>query len=444
MAAEKPGFRNLIVMLDGQSASHCHYPAAGTETPMPMPATTARSVVAYAAANDLTLTLLYARDLPPAELDDCFAGVACARIVPLPLAARYPGALVVIDRNDWDSLAELPDSADRNIVLRLQRGEIPQLPLMIRRLLRKCRRLNLCLLDIEAMTDPDFESYRDRLAETAAILATEYRQGREFELSAITDRMLLTAMNNCDAGQQHLTVAPDGTLHLCPGFFRLRPQDAVGNLTTGPKIPNAELLRLDHAPICSICDAFQCRRCHLLNKQLTMEINTPSRQQCVLSHLERDASRKLLQTLADHEDLKKLAPIPELDYLDPFEELMARRAPKAPPVRPAAPAPSNVKVAKTPFSLATGPVVVKDGDRTFTLPRLEPLKVPAPAGAGAAPVPRPAPGQPAPTAQMPASNSRRPEPVNLDTASIKDLVSKMIEQQRAVLETLEKLEKELS
>jgi CXXX repeat peptide maturase len=433
MAAELAVLQNLVVMLDERSISHCHYRCGGAEAGAPMTAAVAGRVREFASANKTALTLLYARQAPPAELEACFAQVPSARIVPLPLAALYPGALVVVDREDWDSLALLPDNRERNIVLRLPREELHQLPLMVRRLLRKCRRLNLCLLGVEEMKDTDLELYRAMIADTAAIMATEYRQGREIELNALSDRLLLSAMNNCDAGLKHLTVSPDGKLHLCPGFHRERPEDAVGDITAGPGIPNPELLRLDHAPICSICDAFQCRRCALLNKTLTLEINTPSRQQCVLSHLEREASRRLLADLADHEDFKKLPAIPALNYLDPFEELMARRSPKA--VAP----PSAIAAAKTavpqprlqrpPLSPATGDIVVKNGGRTFSLPRLGPLK----------------PGSAAPASgSVGPPELISPKPANLDTSSARDLVSKLVEQQKDVLATLEKLLKELS
>ena len=83
-------------------------------------------------------------------------------------------------------------------------------------------------------------------------------------------------------------------------------------------IPNPQLLKLDHAPLCRICDAYQCKRCVWLNQKLTLDINTPSHQQCVLAHLERNASRELQQQLTvagftTGEEVK------EITYIDPFD-----------------------------------------------------------------------------------------------------------------------------
>ena len=86
----------------------------------------------------------------------------------------------------------------------------------------------------------------------------------------------------------------------------------------GLQIPNQQLLQLNHAPLCRICDAYHCNRCIWLNNRLTWDNNTPSRQQCVLAHLERNASRDLQQQLKaagmdGGEEIK------HIDYIDPFD-----------------------------------------------------------------------------------------------------------------------------
>ena len=114
-------------------------------------------------------------------------------------------------------------------------------------------------------------------------------------------------MNNCNAGWESITLAPDGKFYICPAFYQDNLGD-VGDLKNGINIPNPQLYRLDHAPICSHCDAYQCRRCIWLNLKTTLEVNTPSHEQCVVSHLERNASR-----IINSEN------IPEINYLDPFD-----------------------------------------------------------------------------------------------------------------------------
>lgn len=52
---------------------------------------------------------------------------------------------------------------------------------------------------------------------------------------------------------------------------------------------------------------------------MTYEVNTPSHEQCVISHLERNASRLLLSNIRKHGTFLPNKEIKEIKYLDPFE-----------------------------------------------------------------------------------------------------------------------------
>ena len=53
---------------------------------------------------------------------------------------------------------------------------------------------------------------------------------------------------------------------------------------------------------------------------MTKEVNTPSHEQCVAAHIERNVSRQLLRIISEHgEFLSETGDIEEIDYLDPFE-----------------------------------------------------------------------------------------------------------------------------
>ena len=134
----------------------------------------------------------------------------------------------------------------------------------------------------------------------------------------LTDRMFLDKMNNCNAGDESITLAPDGKFYICPAFY-LDGSKAVGDLENGLDIKNRQLYRLDHAPICRKCDAWQCRRCVWLNRKTTLEVNTPSHEQCVVAHIERNASRRLLKEIRTLGEFLPEKEIKEIDYLDPFD-----------------------------------------------------------------------------------------------------------------------------
>jgi len=194
-------------------------------------------------------------------------------------------------------------------------------------------RINLCITDVERFTDEQIEAYKQVLNEWNAALLELYKQGQSPQFNLLTDRMMLEKMHNCEAGVSNITLAPNGKFYLCPAFYydeqtkvfnqlnhhNPSSDNSVGDLESGLDIPNPQLLRLDHAPLCRNCDAYQCRRCIWLNRKLTWDNNTPSHQQCVMAHIERNASCDLLNDIRKVGEFMPNIDIKEISYLDPFD-----------------------------------------------------------------------------------------------------------------------------
>jgi CXXX repeat peptide maturase len=166
----------------------------------------------------------------------------------------------------------------------------------------------------------DFDKYKGKLEEISTIVEQEYISGSITQWNILTDRMMLTEMKNCGAGDTSITLASNGKFYICPAFYYDETEDSVGDVHNGLSIPNQHLYKLEYAPICRHCDAYQCKRCIWLNRRMTGEVNTPSQEQCVISHLERNSSRKLLYGIREHGDFMNGTEIKEIDYLDPFEK----------------------------------------------------------------------------------------------------------------------------
>lgn len=186
-------------------------------------------------------------------------------------------------------------------------------------LIEKADRLNIVLTDIETFRADDFDSYKKCLKTLADKLEEQYAAGKSPQLNLLTDRMMLDKMNNCGAGDTNITLAPDGKFYVCPAFYYSIDGYNIGSLADGLDIKNSQLYKLDHAPICRECDAYQCKRCVWLNRKTTLEVNTPSHEQCVVAHLERNASRELLANIRKHGVFLPDNEIKEIDYLDPFD-----------------------------------------------------------------------------------------------------------------------------
>ena len=206
-------------------------------------------------------------------------------------------------------------------VLRTGKKELFRTSEEIKRKLRSISRLNIVITDIPDFEEKDFVAYKEFLTDISESLLQAYRDGITPQLNLLTDRILLKSMNNCGAGETTLTLAPTGEFYICPAFY-YNSSPAVGNLDEGIRIKNAQLYHLDHAPLCRHCDAYHCHRCIWLNLETTQEVNIPSREQCVVAHIERNASARLLKRMYECGTIAPghLVPFDETTCLDPFEK----------------------------------------------------------------------------------------------------------------------------
>ena len=227
----------------------------------------------------------------------------------------------VIVYHDWTGLSFGKFEEDKSYVLRTSKADLFDRFLFVKDILSKVTRLNVVITDVESFKEEDFERYKQILQVLSDHLEKLYVGGKSPQLNLLTDRMMLSAMNNCGAGDSCITLASNGKFYVCPAFYYEDEADCIGDLEHGLDIKNKQLYRLDHAPICRHCDAWQCKRCIWLNRKMTLEVNTPSHEQCVLAHLERNASRELLQNIRKHGTfLPQQEDIKEIDYLDPFDK----------------------------------------------------------------------------------------------------------------------------
>lgn len=309
----------LIVQLADDSVSFCHYPQG--RAGRTIDAQTLRKAIFWAMTENLNIQFVYPDREVSAELKEIIHTIDHADIVGNrceDAALRSTAAVVTFD--GFDGFAEYDFRAGQAYLVRSSVSELAAHACVLAEALAKVDRVNVALTDIPSINDVALESYRKTLAQLAVAVKQQYANGHAVQLNLLTDRMVLSEMNNCNAGNESVTLAPDGRFYICPAFY-LDRSHSVGDVETGLNIPNRQLYDLPHAPICRICDAYHCRRCVWLNRHLTLEVNTPGREQCVVAHIERNAARQLLSDIRQIGDFLPETDIPEIDYLDPFEKV---------------------------------------------------------------------------------------------------------------------------
>lgn len=304
---------HLIILLDDTSVSYCHYDNTDTKRRL-IALDDLKAGIIWAMKENLNIQFVYPDYVLPDEYNETIETIDHTKIKP-DVQAKDADVLVL---TDWKNRL-LPAIKGATCIIRASRKELEDCYDKIVEVLNMAERLNIVLTDINSFTDEEIDDYKAYLEKLADDMSKMYSQGKAIQVNLLTDRIMLSEMNNCNAGNSSVTLAPNGMFYLCPAFFYDNPQNDVGNLQDGLRIKNQQLLCLDHAPICHNCDAYQCRRCVWMNCRLTMDANTPSHQQCVVAHLERNASRQLQLKLQEKGiSLTPSNEIKEIDFLDPF------------------------------------------------------------------------------------------------------------------------------
>lgn len=312
----KPYLQYLVILLDDTSVAYCHADNPLKEHNL-MPIETLRKAILFGMKQNLMIQYVYPEYDLPEEYDEVIESIDHVKI-----------------GRDVKVFNEVPTKLESdNVVIRLTVADFISKQYDIAALLPQAKRLNICLTDIESFKDEQQDAYKKALNTLNSVLLNLYKEQKQPQLNILTDRLQLTEMHNCEAGIGNITVAPNGKFYLCPAFYydermgisnRMNhvTKDAtrsVGDLDSGLNIPNKQLLQLDHAPLCRICDAYHCNRCIWLNQKLTWDNNTPSHQQCVISHLERNTTQQLLADIRKISEFMPEQKIKEIDYLDPFD-----------------------------------------------------------------------------------------------------------------------------
>ena len=321
----------LVILLDDTSVPYCHADNPLKERNL-MPIETLKKGILFGMKHNLMIQYVF----PNYALSEEYASVieSIDNVKIYPIGHKPVTGIESENEADVEVTDTIPEKVEtKNLVLRLTFSEMLKQKDRIAKLFANGKRVNLCITDVEQFTDEQIETYRQVLNEWNKALLELYKQGQSPQFNLLTDRMILEKMHNCEAGISNITLAPNGKFYLCPAFYydeRMQvfnqmnhhqpsSDTSVGDLEKGLEIHNPQLLQLDHAPLCRNCDAYQCRRCVWLNRKLTWDLNTPSRQQCIMAHLERNASRNLLNEIRNFGEFMPRIDINEISYLDPFE-----------------------------------------------------------------------------------------------------------------------------
>lgn len=318
----------LIIKLDDTSTSYCHYSNDKKESRL-ISLEDLKKGILFAMKENLMIQFVYPDFELPQDYKDAINTIDHSDIVSSDCKDDIlKNNADIIIFNNWKELESHKIKEDGIYVIRTSKSELFDKYTLLNNILQIAKRINVVITDIDSFDENDFEKYKNILSELSKTLEKQYVDEKSPQLNLLTDRMMLDKMNNCNAGDENITLAPDGKFYVCPAFYLADENEdyglgkskfSIGDLENGLDIKNPQLYKLSHAPICRNCDAYQCKRCIWLNRKTTYELNTPSHEQCVVSHLERNESRELLANIRKNGIFLPDKEIKEISYLDPFD-----------------------------------------------------------------------------------------------------------------------------
>ena len=284
----------LVILLDDTSVSYCHYDNRKSEHRL-ISLENLKEGILFAMKENLMLQFVYPHyELPQAYKDE-IETIDHSKIVPVEY--RDEADVVVLD--DWEQLSVSGCDIQKTYVLRTGKTGF--------------------FKNYTILKDSRANVNMQQSGLGVSKLKGMYLEGMAPQLNLLTDRMMLDKMNNCNAGVENITLAPDGKFYICPAFYLADDGYSIGSLVEVLDIKNPKLYKLSYAPLCRNCDAYQCKRCIWMNWKTTLEVNTPSHEQCVVAHLERNTSRSLLLDIRRYGTFLPGHEIKEITYLDPFD-----------------------------------------------------------------------------------------------------------------------------
>jgi len=309
--------KDLIILLDDTSTSYCHY-NNGKEKIRLISLDNLQAGIIFAMKHNLGIRFVYPPYEIPRKYKDAIETTKHIKLMPSDLYENSLADVMIFNSYEEFSAKEKEEIKNKIIVLRISNKDIANRVSTSYRIsvFKYINRLNIFIKDIETFTEKDIETYKQWLSELSVAVLKKYSKGKTFKINIITDRLMLEKMSNCNAGVENITLAPNGRLYICPAFYYENEKDDIGNLKEGINIKDQQLYKLEFAPICSKCGAFHCKRCVWLNRKTTLEVNTPSREQCLVAHLELNASEILLKELKQAGYFKDKT-ISSINYLDP-------------------------------------------------------------------------------------------------------------------------------
>lgn len=288
--------RMLFIMMENESASFCDYKNTYNNN-LKIPFETFKKGIDFAERNFLVPVILLGND----QLDDShlkrLEGMDFISISNLSNNMPFGDKITILDVNNLDNISE----QDGNIMLKVDKESIGNIYEAVKDAFTKVKRINIVITDAGELTQNDLDLYEHQLDLISDLIIDYFRQSQFKMINVLTDNLFIKKSNNCGAGTNNITLAPNSKFYVCPAFY-YNDKDSNIDIDINSETDNLsgnleEGLKDNRFVLCNKCNAYQCKRCIYLNKTMTKQYNVPSYIQCSTSQMELRKSYELQQKI---------------------------------------------------------------------------------------------------------------------------------------------------
>lgn len=304
--------KRLLFVLGNDYVSHCSY-MNNNASGLLMSKEQIIDGLAYAREHFMKPTFIHSKNSLPIDDIGELCGHEVLHILP-PDANQQLGKLkdyiLVLDK----STLSCDIRGNKNVIFNIDGSEIEMLPGYIKELLNKVDRININVLGQDREFSLDmYDSVLSKITDN--IVQIFKKEGTLKEVNVLSDVLFLDKHDNCKAGVDNFTYAPDGKFYVCPAYYS-EGKYSVGSIDGEINVRNQHLFTDDYAPLCKTCDVYNCENCKFQNQMVTGEVNVSPSYQCKKSHLERKYAHMLQEKLK--EKIYVTHQLNSINYDDPY------------------------------------------------------------------------------------------------------------------------------
>ena len=216
----------LIIQLSDDAVSYCHY-AAKKECGNTIAPEVLKKTIIWAMKENLSVQFVHSYNNVEAKIERLINSIDHVDIVP---SYNTNGKLlseaeIVV----YESWSEIKPRKGQSQVIRTSLYNLLNNKGSLVELLKHCDRINIVITDVEHFGDSQVKDYQLFLENLIPIIVDEYKNVHQVQFNLLTDRLMLKEMNNCNAGYESITLAPDGKFYICPAFY-LNGEQCIGDM----------------------------------------------------------------------------------------------------------------------------------------------------------------------------------------------------------------------